>query len=136
MSKVQAMSAPTNDEPTIGRLVADASRDISTLVSKEIELAKSELKVSVTAAGAGAALFVVAGALLLMALVLLSITAAYFINWDGDGLALKWSFLIVTGAWLLLAGLMAVIGIRVVKKIKAPEKTIEEGHAIVETFKR
>ena len=42
------------DDPTIGRLVADASRDISTLVSKEIALAKSELKVSIKAGGIGA----------------------------------------------------------------------------------
>ena len=46
-------AAPSPDDPTIGRLVADASRDISTLVSKEIELAKSELKVSVQAGGIG-----------------------------------------------------------------------------------
>ena len=38
-----------DDEPTIGRLVSDASRDISTLISQEIQLAKSELKVSVRA---------------------------------------------------------------------------------------
>ena len=39
---------PVKDtEPTIGRLVSDASRDISGLVSKEIALAKAELKVTV-----------------------------------------------------------------------------------------
>ena len=42
-----------DDDPTIGRLVTDASRDISTLVQKEIQLAKSELKVSVKAGGIG-----------------------------------------------------------------------------------
>ena len=47
----------TDTEPTIGRLVTDASRDISSLVSKEIELAKSELKVSVKAGGIGVGLF-------------------------------------------------------------------------------
>ena len=40
--------ASSSDDPTIGRLVADATRDVSTLVSKEIQLAKSELKVSVS----------------------------------------------------------------------------------------
>ena len=46
---------PVKDtDPTIGRLVTDASRDISTLISKEIQLAKSELKVSVKAGGIGA----------------------------------------------------------------------------------
>ena len=38
---------PVKDtDPTIGRLVSDASRDISSLIHKEIELAKSELQVS------------------------------------------------------------------------------------------
>ena len=48
-------------DPTIGRLVADASRDISTLISKEIELAKSELKVSAKFGGVGVGLFATAG---------------------------------------------------------------------------
>ena len=52
---------PSHDDPTIGRLVADASRDISSLLSKEIELAKSELKVSVKAGGLGIGLFAAAG---------------------------------------------------------------------------
>ena len=47
----------TEEEPTIGRLVADASRDISSLIQNEIALAKSELKVSVKAGGTGAGLF-------------------------------------------------------------------------------
>ena len=42
------------DDPTIGRLVADASRDISALVQSEIALAKSELQFSVKAGGIGA----------------------------------------------------------------------------------
>ena len=46
----------TEEEPTIGRLVADASRDISSLIQNEIALAKSELKVSVKAGGTGAGL--------------------------------------------------------------------------------
>ena len=47
-------------DPTIGKLVTDASRDISTLISKEIELAKSELKVSIRAGGIGVGLFATA----------------------------------------------------------------------------
>ena len=68
------------EEPTIGRLVADASRDISSLVSKEIELAKSELKVSVQAGGIGIALFAAAGFLVVLAIIMLSVAIAYFIH--------------------------------------------------------
>ena len=39
---------PVKDsDPTIGRLVSDASRDLSSLVRSEIRLAKSEIQVSI-----------------------------------------------------------------------------------------
>ena len=47
----------STDDPTIGRLVTDASRDISSLIKNEIALAKSELKISVRAGGTGIGLF-------------------------------------------------------------------------------
>jgi len=126
----------TSTEPTIGQLVAAISRDISDLVSKEIELLKSELKVSVTAGGIGIAAFLGAAFLGLLGVILLSVTAAYFINWDGHGLALKWSFLIVTGFWFFLALLLVFVGIRTIKKVKAPTKAIAQAQAIPQAFKR
>lgn len=117
-------------DPTIGRLVADASRDISTLVSKEIELAKAELSVSVKNGGIGVALFAVAAFLGVLALIMLSVAIAYFINWNGDGLALHWAFLIVFGFYILLAALLGLIGLRKVKKVGPPEKTIRQGREI------
>jgi hypothetical protein len=99
---------PVKDtDPTIGKLVSDASRDVSKLISQEIQLAKSELKVSVKAGGLGLGLFAVAAFLVLIVIILLSMTIAYFIYWDGKGLALHWAFLIVTGTYLLLAALLA-----------------------------
>ena len=122
-----------NDEPTIGKLVADASRDISTLISKEIALAKSELKVSVQAGGIGIALFAAAGFLAVLAIIMLSVAIAYFIHWAGLGL--HWSFLIVFALYLLLAGLLAFIGIRKVKQVKAPERAITQGKEIPKALK-
>ena len=46
-----------SDDPTIGKLVSDTSRHVSSLVQQEIRLAKSELKVSVRNGGLGAGLF-------------------------------------------------------------------------------
>ncbi|GAA2014480.1 MULTISPECIES: phage holin family protein [Nocardioides] len=127
---------PVKDtDPTIGKLVADASRDISTLVSKEIELAKSELKVSVKAGGVGIGLFVAAGGLAVLAVIMLSVAFAYLINWNGDGLALHWAFLIVFGAYLLLAGLLAFVGVKKVKQVRAPEKAIAQGKEIPRALK-
>jgi hypothetical protein len=127
---------PVRDtDPTIGRLVHDASRDISTLIQKEIQLAKSELKVSVTAGGIGLGLFAGAGFLVVLAVIMLSVAFAYFINWNGDGLALHWAFLIVFGFYLLLAGLLAFVGIRKVKQVRAPERAIEQGREIPKALK-
>ncbi|WP_017933290.1 phage holin family protein [Nocardioides sp. Iso805N] len=123
------------EEPTIGRLVADASRDISTLVSKEIELAKSELKVSLTAGGVGMGLFAGAAFILVLAIIMFSIALAYFINWNGKGLALHWAFLIVFALYVLLAALLGFLGVRSVKKVKAPERAIAQGKQIPRALK-
>ena len=124
-----------SEEPTIGRLVTDAQRDIRTLISKEIELAKSELKVSVTAGGLGIGLFLAAGFVLVLAVIMLSVAIAYFIHWNGDGLDLHWAFLIVFGFYLLVALLMVFVGVRKLKKVRAPEKAIEQGREIPKALK-
>ena len=123
------------DEPTIGRLVTDAQRDIRTLISKEIELAKSELKVSVTAGGIGIGLFAGAAFVLVLAVIMFSVALAYLIHWNGDGLDLHWAFLIVFGFYVLVAALMVFIGVRKMKKVKAPEKAIEQGREIPKALK-
>ncbi len=122
-------------DPTIGRLVTDASRDISSLVRKEIELAKSELKVSARAGGLGIGLFAAAGFIAVLAIIMLSVAIAYLIHGNGDGLDLHWAFHIVFGFYLLVAGLLVFLGVRSVKKVKAPEKAIEQGKQIPQALK-
>lgn len=125
-----AVRAPSPDDPTIGRLVADASRDISTLISKEIALTKSELTVSIKAGGLGAGLLAAAAFIATLGVIMLSFTAVYFIHWNGSGLALHWAYLIVTGFWFLLTAVLGLIGVRKLKQVKAPEKAIEQGKEI------
>src|SRR3954447_19072082 len=133
-NQAPAPSTP-EDEPTIGRLVHDASRDISTLVQKEIQLAKSELKVSFKAGGTGVGLFAGAAFITVLAIIMLSVSIAYFINWNGDGLALHWAFLIVFGFYLLVAAVLVLIGVRKVKQVKAPERAITQGREIPKALK-
>jgi hypothetical protein len=128
---------PVKDsDPTIGRLVSDASRDLSSLVRNEIRLAKSEIQVSIKAGGLGLAFLAVAGFFGLMSLIMLSIAAAFFIHWNGHGLALHWAFLIVFGFYLLLAGVLALVGIRKIKKVRAPEKAIAQASETKQILKR
>ena len=122
-----------DDDPTLGKLVMDAQRDISTLISKEIELAKSEIKVSVKHGGVGIGLFAGAAFLALLAIIMLSVSIAYFIHWAGLGL--HWSFLIVFALYLLIAGLLAFVGLKQVKQVKAPEKAIKQGKQIPSALK-
>ncbi len=127
---------PVRDtDPTIGRLVTDASRDISSLVSQEIKLAKSELKVSVKAGGLGIGLFAAAGFLAVMALIMLSVAIAYLIHWNGSGLDLHWAFLIVFAFYLLLAALLVFVGVKKVKQVRGPDKAIAQGKEIPRALK-
>ena len=125
---------PSPEDPTIGKLVADASRDISSLLRNEIALAKSELKVSVKNGGTGLGLFGAAAFLGVMALIMLSVAFAYLISMTG--LHLAWCFLIVFGAYLLLAGLLAFGGVRKVKKVRAPERAIYQAQETTTILKR
>lgn len=125
---------PTKDEPTIGRLVADASRDVSSLIRQEIALLKSELRVSVKAGGLGIAMFAVAAFLGLLAIIMLSVAIAFFLHMTG--LDLAWCFLIVFGAYVLLAGLLALVGIRKVKQVRAPERSIHQAQETKSVLKR
>lgn len=118
--------APVNrpaEDPTIGTLVTDITDDLGLLVQKQIQLAKSELQFSVKAGLLGSALFVVAAVFALLILPLLSVAFAYFLTMTG--LHPAWCFLIVAGAYLLIAIILIALGVMKLKKIKAPAQTIE-----------
>jgi hypothetical protein len=133
MAHREPVTSP-DEEPTIGKLVVDASRDVSALMRHEIELAKSELKVSVKAGGLGLGLFGAAAFLGLLAVIMLSVAIAYFIAFTG--LDLAWCFLIVFAVYVLVAGLLGFIGVRQIKKVRPPERAIEQGKQIPSAFKR
>jgi len=124
---------PANDDPTIGKLVGDVSNDVSSLIRSEIALAKTELKFSAKAGGVGIGLFAAAAFLLVLAVIMLSVAIAYFINFTG--LDLAWCFLIVFVVYLLIAGLLGFIGYKKIQQVKAPERAIAQGKQIPAAFK-
>ena len=115
---------PANDDPTIGKLVGDVSNDVSSLIRSEIALAKTELKFSAKAGGVGLGLFAAAAFLLVLAVIMLSVAIAYFINFTG--LDLAWCFLIVFGFYALVAAVLGLVGYRSVRKVRGPEASIEQ----------
>ena len=109
-------------EQTLGALFADASRDLSTLVHDEIELAKAEIRRDVKNGVTGGAMFGAAGFVAVLAVILLSIAAAYGLV--AAGLHPGWAFLIVAGVYLLAAVVLALMGKRAVAKVGPPQRTI------------
>jgi predicted lipid-binding transport protein (Tim44 family) len=107
---------------TVGQLVATATAEMSALVHDEIALAKAELRQDVKRGVTGGVAGTIAGVLALFSLPVLSFAAAYGIH--NLGLGLAWSFLIVGVAFLLLAGLLALISMNRFKKVKPPERSI------------
>lgn len=110
-------------EKSLGELVATATRDLSTLIRSEMQLAKVEIKRDVTRAGVGAGLLGGAGFLGVLALVFLSISAAYAISWLGIGLG--WGFFAVGLVYVVAAAVAALMGKKSFAKVGPPEKTIE-----------
>lgn len=121
------------DEPTIGRLVGDASRDITLLAQNVVKLAKSELSFSLKAGGIGAGMILVSAFFGLLIIILLSISAAYFIVMAGIDPA--WAFLIVAGFYLLLVVLLVLGGVVLLRKVRAPKKTIAAAKEIPAALK-
>ncbi|MET9658503.1 phage holin family protein [Streptomyces sp. NPDC006510] len=120
------MSDPGNNagsaDRSLGQLVAAATAEMSALVHDEIALAKAEVRQDVRRGVIGSVAFIVAGVLILFAVPVLTFAAAYGIH--NLGLGLAWSFLIVGGAFIVLALLLALFAVAKLKKLKPPEKSI------------
>jgi hypothetical protein len=128
------LGARPDEEPTIGRLIADTTRDFSTLIRDEVALLKSELKVSVRAGGISIVLFALAGFLGLVAIVMISFAFAFFLDWWFAGTAT--SFLLVFAVYVVVAGGLVLVGVRKIKQVKAPEQTIESVKETTQVLKR
>lgn len=114
---------PTGGPPSIGELVSDASAQVSTLVRAEIELAKAELSATAKRAGVGAGFVTAAAVVALLSLPFLFVTLAEVLV--AIGLP-RWSaYLIVWGLFVIVAAVLALIGVRLVRRLRAPERTIE-----------
>jgi hypothetical protein len=116
-------SGTTKGEPSLGDLVAIATRDLSSLMRQEVGLAKVEIKRDVTAAGKGAGMFGGAGLAGLLGLLFISVSAAFGIaHFD---VPLGCAFFAVGAFYLLVAGVLALTGKKSLSKMGPPTKTIE-----------
>jgi membrane protein implicated in regulation of membrane protease activity len=122
-----------SDSPAVGGVIKSITDDVKALVTGEIELAKAELIPSAKNAGKGAGMLGAAGYFGINGLTLLYIAAA--LGLYALGLPPWLAFLIVAAVLLLIAGVLALVGLRAVKKVKGPEKTIAQANQTVSEVK-
>jgi uncharacterized membrane protein YqjE len=114
---------PPDEQPSVGELVRQASEHVSTLVRGEIELAKTELTGSVKRAGIGGGMLAAAAAVLLFSVPFLFVMLAEVLVAIG---LWRWlSYLIIWVLFLVIAGVLALIGRSQLRKVRKPERTLE-----------
>ena len=109
-------------ERTVGQLFASATADLSALVHDEIALARAEIMKDVKRGAFGGIAGAIAAVIALASIPMFSFAAAYGIH--STGLGLVWCFLIVGGAFVLIAALAGLLASRFFKKVSPPERTI------------
>jgi hypothetical protein len=116
--------AQQRDERSLGELFGDLTSSMSTLIRKEIELARTEMTARATKLSRDAGLIGVGGALLYAAILALLVTAGLvLVEW---GVAAWLAALIVTIVVAVVGGLLVATGQANVKKAElAPRRTIE-----------
>ncbi|MFF5178729.1 phage holin family protein [Micromonospora sp. NPDC000316] len=97
------MSAPEKErtQASVGDLMGDVTRDLSTLMRKEVELAKAELREEATQAGKAGGMFGGAGLAGFLAVLFVS----YAVWWGlSNTMDEGWAALIVAIIWGVIAG--------------------------------
>jgi len=108
---------------SLGTLMSEISKDLSTLMRQEVELAKVELKEEAVKAGKSAGMLGAAGFAGYMFIVLLSFAAAYGL---GSQIGYGWGTLIVAAIWAVIAAVLFVMGKSRMKRVSPkPERTIQ-----------
>lgn len=121
-------------ETSLGELVGEVSRDLSTLMRKELELAKTELAESAKRAGKGAGLLGGAGYAGSMAVLFLSLALWWGL---GDLIdSLGWSAVIVAVIWAVIAGILFAVGRSRLKSVQGAPQTVETVKEIPDALKR
>ena len=133
MTDLHTPSEQKAAETSLGDLLGEVTRDLSTLMRQELELAKAELRQSAARAGMGAGLLGGAGYAAIMAVLFLSIALWWGLGYlVGNG----WSGLIVAGLWALIGLVLYLMGRKELKTVKGAPRTVDSLKKIPDTLKR
>jgi hypothetical protein len=118
---------------SLGDLLGEVTRDLSTLIRQEIELAKAELKQSATRAGTGAGLLGGAGYAGLMVLFFLSVALWWALGYLVGN---AWSAVIVAVVWAIVGLVLFLVGRKQLASVKGVPQTVETVKEMPQTLKR
>jgi hypothetical protein len=108
---------------SVGELLGDVTRDLSTLMRQELALAQAEVKQEVSKAAKAGGMLGAAGFAGYMVLLFASIAA-----WQGlaEVMPSGWAALIVTLVWAVIGGVLFVMGRKRMSEVNPkPERTVE-----------
>ena len=123
-------SSSSGDSRGLGEIVSDVTRDLSTLIKQEMELARTELKEEAAKAGKGAGLLGGAGVAGHMLLIFLSFALVFLLdNW----MPIELAALIVAVLWGIVAAVLASTGRKALKEsnpqLPKTQQTLKEDAA-------
>jgi hypothetical protein len=132
-SEIPPTSAQAKAETnSLGDLLGEVTRDMSTLMRQEVELAKVEIKQSATRAGKGAGMLAGAGVAGHFVLLFLSLALWWALaTLMGGG----WSAVVVAVIWAIVAAILAAMGRKELNAIKGMPQTAETLQEIPPTLK-
>lgn len=114
---------PVAAENSVGELIGDVTRDLSTLMRQELELAKAEVKQEVVKTGRAASMLGAAGFAGYMVVLFLSFALAVGLAQVIDT---TWAMVIVAAVWALAGALLYSAGRRQLHQVHPkPERTVE-----------
>lgn len=120
------------ENTSLGDLLGEVTRDLSTLMRQEVELAKAEAKQSATRAGKGGGMLAGAGVAGHFVLLFLSLALMFAL---GAIMPLGWAAVILAVIWGITAAVLATIGRKELKQVKGLPQTGETLSEIPPTLK-
>jgi hypothetical protein len=116
-------SRPDVSGQSVGELIGEVTTDLTTLMRKELELAKAEIKQEVTTAGKAAGMLGAAGFAGYMVALFLSITLWWAL---ANVMDQAWAALIVAVLWGVIAAVLTVVGRNKLRSVNpTPERTVQ-----------
>ena len=124
MTQVPASSPPEPQpaDASVGELLGEVTRDLSTLMRQEIALAKAEVGESAKRAGKGAGLLAGAGVAGHMVLLFLSVALWWAL---GSVMGRGWSAVVVAVVWAVVAAVLAARGRAQLREVEGVPETAD-----------